>query len=66
MSDQPTAPAPDDAPPPPSDANGTPDPGTKKKWGCLQWALLAVAVVVLLCGLCTAVTLVMLSNADFR
>jgi hypothetical protein len=49
-----------DAPlPPPPDA----PPPAKKKWGCLQWALLAIAVCVLLFGLCTVVVL---SNLDFR
>ena len=51
-----------DPPPPPPDSVA-PDAPPKKKWGCLQWALLAIAVAVLLFGLCTVVVL---SNLDFR
>lgn len=51
------------APPPLPDDGSSPPVTAKRKWGCLQWALLAIAVALLLFGLCTVVVL---SNLDFR
>ena len=57
----------DPSPPAPPPLEPAPPPGgnppAKRKWGCLQWFLIAAAVGFLLFGLCTVLVF---SNIDFR
>jgi hypothetical protein len=60
--DEPASPAPE-TPSGPPPLQFVPPPPAKRKWGCLQWFLIAAAIGFLLFGLCTVLVF---SNLDFR